>query len=454
MIKRIVLSLIFLFAAVSFLSAQTGDESGPIVKNSIYNDTSIPLRDMVNVPVTSTTWENGIIPIGKSTPLYGDEYEKDFSIQSFNGNGGAGTIIENFDGVANLSGVLPPDVSCSVGPNHVMQMVNFNFQIWDKSGNSLLGPFTLGTLWAGFPGPWASALNSGDPVVIYDEAADRWFASEFSLPNGTSGPEYILVAISQTGDPTGAWHRYGFEFADFPDYPHYGVWPDGYYMSANRFGSSTGTYSAAFERAEMLNGNPAQGAPNYFVQAHDDAYFAGTDGVDVHEFHVDWVTPGNSTFSAPTFLATAPFSEVDEIPQAGTVQLLDDISDRMMQRLQYRNFGTHQSMVVNQTIDAGGSRAGVRWYEFRNTGGGWSVYQEGTYAPADGLERWMGSIAMNGDGDIALGYTVFLVLARIYRKYRFCQLENKNCLICFRSSLPNRSGNKPRSSGWRNRCRC
>jgi hypothetical protein len=203
-------------------------------------------------------------------------------------------------------------------------------------------------------------------------------------------------------------------------------------MSANRFGGTTGTYAAAFERAEMLNGNPAQmvffsrttatnwsllpsdwdgstappaGAPNYFVQAHDNARYGGTDGVDIQEFHVDWVTPGNSTFSAPTFLATSPFSEVNGIPQLGTGTLLDDLSDRMMQRLQYRNFGSHQSMVVCQTIDAGGSRAGVRWYEFRNTGGGWSVYQEGTYAPADGQERWMGSIAMNGDGDIALGFT-------------------------------------------------
>jgi len=122
MIKRITLSLIFLFAAVSFLSAQTGDESGPIVKNSIYNDTSIPLRDMVEVPVSQTTWEDGIIPIGKSTPIYGDEYEKDFSIQSFNGADDSGTLVVNFEGVPHDI-YAPPDVSCSVGPNHVMQMV-------------------------------------------------------------------------------------------------------------------------------------------------------------------------------------------------------------------------------------------------------------------------------------------------------------------------------------------
>jgi hypothetical protein len=431
-VSKYALTILLLIAAASFLTAQTVEVSNPIVKNSIYNDTSIPLRDMVEVPISNTPWKDGIIPLRKATPKYESKYEKDYSRQLSKGTFSGGNIIENFEGVPNISGVLPPDVSCDVGPNHVMQMVNLKYQIWDKSGNSILGPFNLGTIWAGFPGPWGSALNSGDPVVLYDEDADRWFASQFSLPNGTNGPEYILVAISQTGDPTGSWHRYGFEFADFPDYPHYGVWPDGYYMSANRFGSTIGIYAAAFERDSMLVGVPAQmvsfsrttatnwsllpsdwdgsmappaGAPNYFVQAHDNVNFGGTDGVDIQEFHVDWITPGNSTFGAPLFLATSPFSEVGDIPQAGSTQLLNSISDRMMQRLQYRNFGSHQSMVVCQTIDAGSDRAGIRWYEFRNTGSGWSIYQEGTYAPADGQERWMGSIAMNGDGDIALGYT-------------------------------------------------
>jgi len=435
--NRIALSLIFLFAIVAFLPAQTREPSRPVVKKCISHDTSIPLRDMVEVSITKKTWKEGIIPLRKSTPKYEDEYEKDNSLQNFFGTDAGGTIIENFDGIsagAAGSTFAPPDVSCSVGPNHVMQMVNSIYQIWDKSGNSLLGPFTLGTLWSGLPGPWSTSLNDGDPVVIYDEAANRWFASEFSLPNGGGGPEYILIAISATSDPTGTWHRYSFEFADFPDYPHYGVWPDGYYMSANRFGTTTGTYSAVFERDSMLVGAPAQmvffsrttstnwsllpsdwdgttspppGAPNYFVQMHDNVRYGGVDGLDVQEFHVDWITPGNSAFGVPLFIPTSPYTEAADIPQAIAGTLLDAIPDRLMQRLQYRNFGTHQTMVVCHTIDAGGNRAGVRWYELRSSGIlGWSLFQEGTYAPADGLHRWMGSIAMNGDGDISLGYTV------------------------------------------------
>ncbi len=204
-------------------------------------------------------------------------------------------------------------------------------------------------------------------------------------------------------------------------------------MSANSFASGSLSYigaaAVAFERSQMLNGNPAQmvffqnsssttwtllpsdndgasppaGAPNYFTQLHD---WGATDGLDVFEFDVDWVTPGNSTFTGPTFIATTPYSGVNDIPQSGTGTLLDAQDGKAMNRLNYRNFGSHQSMVVCHTIDAGGSRAGMRWYELRNTGSGWTMFQQGTYAPADGLERWMGSIAINSNGDICLGYSV------------------------------------------------
>ena len=254
------------------------------------------------------------------------------------------------------------------------------------------------------------------------------------MPNQNSTPNYILVAVSQTGDPTGSWYRYGFEFPDFPDYPKYGVWPDGYYVSANHFFSSgVGTSNAVFERDAMLNGAPAQmvlfntsgsiswsllpsdwngtntppaGAPNYFGQIHDNADYGGSDGFDIFQFHVDWTTPSNSSFTGPTFIPVNAFSQVSGISQPGSYQPLDDLSDRVMNRFDYRNFESYQSMVTCHTVDAGSGRAGIRWYEFRNTGGGWTLFQQGTYAPADGLNRWMGSVAINDNGDIALGYSV------------------------------------------------
>jgi hypothetical protein len=427
--KYFCLTIFFLLFASLISFAQTGI-SEPEVIPALNHDLSIPLREMDEMPIMQTPWVDGIIPLRNRSTMINDDYETDPVLQLANGNQAIANILENFDGVG-AQGFAPPDVSGDVGPNHYMQMVNVRFQIWDKNGNSLLGPSNLGTIWAGFPGPWASSLNDGDPVVLYDDMADRWVATQFSLPNNGNGPEYLLVAVSQTPDPTGAWYRYGFETAQFPDYPKFGVWSDGYYFSANRFaGGFVGCYAGALERDKMLIGDPANmvifsvsssiswsllpadcdgttpppaGAPNYFMQSHDNAFYGGSDGIDIFEFDVDWATPSNSTFTGPTFYATSPFSMVNGIPQQGTSTQLDDLSDRPMQRLQYRNFGSHESMVVCQTINASG-RAGMRWYELRNTGS-WSLYQEGTYAPADNIHRWMGSISMNASGDIALGYS-------------------------------------------------
>ncbi|MBK9099325.1 MAG: T9SS type A sorting domain-containing protein [bacterium] len=406
----------------------------PQVFNAIYHDTSPPLSDIPELPITQSKWRDGIIPLNKIGLQFEDRYGNDPDLQTLMGVDGISEIITSWNGIS-ADGYAPPDPSGDVGLNHYMLATNVRFQIWNKTGTSLLGPLNLGTIWSGFPGPWASSLNDGDPIVLYDETADRWFIAQFSLPNYPSSPSYILIAISQTGNPTGAWHRYGFSFSTgIPDYPKFGIWPDGYYMSANSFNPGyVGTIVAAFQRSQMLNGLSAQmvtfsnsssstwsllpsdwngtttppaSAPNYFGQIHDNSRYGGSDGFDIYSFSVNWTTPSNSTFTGPTFLATNAFSTVNGIPQLGTSQLLDDLSVMTMNRLDYRNFGTHQSMVVCHTVNAGSGRAGVRWYEFRRTSGNWSIYQQGTYAPSDGLHRWMGSIAINSAGDIALGYSV------------------------------------------------
>ena len=424
MFKNFTLSLTILFvlSTISVLFGQGQVLYPSEVVPAINHDLSIPLRDMQEMPLMQTPWENGIIPVKSKTRNNNTQYQNDPALQIIKGTDEGASIIVNFDGVG-AQGFAPPDVTGDVGPNHYMEMVNVRFQIWDKNGNSLLGPLNLGTIWQGFPGPWQTSLNDGDAIVLYDDLADRWVATQFSLP---SSGTYLLVAVSQTSDPTGAWYRYGFETAQFPDYPKYGVWPDGYYFSANRFTSGfVGTYAGVMERDKMLVGDnanmvifsvspsisysllpadcdgttpPPAGAPNYFVQA------SGGSGLDLFELHVDWANPSSSTFTGPLTIPTSPYSFVNGIPQMGTSTLLDDLSDRLMQRLQYRNFGDHESMVVCHTINAGGGRAGMRWYELRHPSD-WSLYQEGTYAPSDGIYRWMGSIAMNANGDIALGYS-------------------------------------------------
>ena len=333
----------------------------------------------------------------------------------------------SFDGMSLQNGGSgwPPDTIGDVGPNHYVQMVNTSFAIFDKSGNTLSGPTNINQLWQG-QGNACERCNDGDPVVLYDPLADRWLLSQFAV---CETPYYECIAISQTSDPTGAYYLYAFEINDYlPDYPKFGVWPDAYYMSANE--SDVGAY--AFDRERMLQGqtatyqkfertgnfmlpsdldgstSPPSGAPNYF-------YTMKTGNIlEIWEFHVDFTTPSNSTFSLSQTLSTSPFNygvcgfSWDCIPQKGTSQRLDVISEWPMWRLQYRNFTTHATLVGNFTVDVAdfSNHAGIRWFELRKTGSGsWSIYQEGTHSP-DAHHRWMGSAAMDGNGNIALGYSV------------------------------------------------
>lgn len=352
--------------------------------------------------------------------------------------------LQNFDGVNNVNGVLPPDTNGDVGPNHYMQWVNLSFAIYSKTGALLYGPAAGNTLWSGFGGVCQSS-NDGDPIVQYDHLADRWMVSQFALPFFPNGPFYQCIAVSQTGDPTGAWYRYEFQVSanKMNDYPHFGVWPDGYYMSVNQFSAGALNWSGAgavvFERAKMLQGLPAQmvyfdlfgvdpnlggmlpsdldgpaptaGTPNIFAQFDDDAWGYSGDQVQLWNFHVDWTNTSNSTFTQAGVLPVAAFDSSmcnyarTCIPQQGTSAKLDALSDRLMYRLQYRNFGSYQVLLMNHTVDVNSTdRAGIRWYELRDSGSGWSIFQQGTFSP-DTTQRWVGSIAMDGSGNIGLGYS-------------------------------------------------
>jgi len=351
--------------------------------------------------------------------------------------------IANFDGVTNISGVLPPDTNGDVGPNHYMQWVNLSFAIYSKTGTLLYGPAAGNTIWSGFGGV-CQTRNDGDPIVLYDHLADRWMVSQFAVPGGSSG-YHQCIAVSQTPDPTGAWYRYDFLYSstNMNDYPHFGVWPDGYYMTVHEFANAStwaGQGVAVFERNQMLQGLPARmvkfnlystdpnmggmlpsdldgpapaaGTPNYFVEPDDNAGGFPQDQIQIWAFHVDWANTANSTFTRNTTLATAAFdSNMCNgaracIPQQGTTAKLDAIADRAMYRAQYRNFGGYQTIVMNHTVDATSTdRAGIRWYELRNTGGaGWAINQQSTFSP-DATQRWMGSVAMNSAGDMAIGYS-------------------------------------------------
>ncbi|PLW98282.1 MAG: hypothetical protein C0591_04785, partial [Marinilabiliales bacterium] len=430
----VVVIFINLFLVTSIFSQTFRPEK---TAKAVYFDKSKELRNIAIVAPEKRdrSWKDGVI---KNKEGFHEAFKKtswwtgaDPVLQDYIPGDRSNPIIgENHDGVSNLSGVAPPDTDGDVGPNHYFQMVNLAFAIWDKSGNLLYGPADNITLWDGFTGPW-SGTNDGDPIVLYDEYADRWIASQFSLPNYPSGPYYELVAVSETGDPTGAWYRYAFQFTNMPDYPKFGIWSDGYYFTINQFanGSSwAGAGVCVLDRDAMLAGDPnaemiffnmgtsygsllpgdcdgatlpPAGTSNYFAELN-------TNSLRIFEANIDWNNTNNSTVTVSQNITTEPYSYSNiTINQPGTSTTLMSITDRLMYRLQYRNFGSYQVMLTNHTVNADGNgQAGVRWYELRNYGSGWSIHQQGTYAPDDGENRWMASIAMNGDGDIALGYSV------------------------------------------------
>lgn len=364
--------------------------------------------------------------------------------------------IVSFDGIGQdvpSSGQpIPPDTVGAIGPDHFVQAVNNRFAVYRKDGGLLFGPVPTNTLFAGF-GELCEVTNVGDPVVLHDQLADRWIVSQFGFLRDPvtrlpSGPFYQCVAVSVTPDPTGAYHRYAFEISKVKmnDYPKLGVWPDAYYLSVNQF-VPTGTglrwggaAVAAFERERMLAGDPGArlvvvdvasrnpllggmlpadldgsrpppaGSPGWFAEVDDDAWGFPDDQLTLFAFRVDWDDPDAATFTTRAVLATEPFDSNlcgyrDCVPQPGTFQRLDTLSDRLMFRLAYRNLGTHEALVVNHTVDVDGTdHAGIRWYEVRDPLARPVIYQQGTFAP-DAEHRWMGSIAMDGNGNIALGYS-------------------------------------------------
>ncbi|NQT76805.1 MAG: T9SS type A sorting domain-containing protein [Bacteroidetes bacterium] len=424
---------LYVLAAMLFIAGfgQTGAPT--LVVEAAYFDESPALRDMPAILTgeKDRSWKNGIVENKslekeiKQRINNAPANQPDGAHQKFYPNYGSRGPLLGFEGVGNVNGVYPPDTDGDVGPNHYFQMINLSFAIWDKQGNKLYGPVNNSTLWQGFVGPW-TGTNDGDPIILYDEAADRWMATQFAL-NTSNGVKYQLIAVSQTPDPLGEWYRYAFAMVAFNDYPKFSVWNDAYYASWNMFGSYTRVGVAAFERDEMLIGNPNARMVYYDQSASTFGMLpadfdgtpppAGTPGffihlrnfsdhkMEIYEFDVDWNNTANSSFTLSTTLSPSTYStNVGGVPQPNTTQKLDDLSVFLMYRLQYRNFGSHESMVTNHTISNSG-RAAVRWYELRKTSGNWSIYQEGTYAP-DVVERWMGSIAMNGNGDIGLGYSV------------------------------------------------
>jgi hypothetical protein len=417
--------------------AMAASPVAPVVARSVHNDVSAPLRAMADTHAP-LGWAARHAPIRARRPATGGATRPSAAAPT-----AAPATTVNVDGVGNgFTGpqgtfsvnAAPPDTNGAAGPNHYVQIVNTDYAVFNKSGGVVFGPVTINTLWSGFGG-LCQTDNDGDPTVRYDRIADRWVIQQFAVTgaDGVATPFLECFAVSTSGDPTGTFNRYSFDYANFPDYPKMSVWPDAYYLTVNQFNAAGTTFLgsnvAALSRSAMLAGQPATsvsfnapttvssllasdldsatlppaGEPNQLLSLG-----ASANTLAAFKFHVDFTTPANSTFTGPTTLAVNAFTDACGasgtcVPQSGTTTQLDSLGDRLMFRLAYRNFGDHEALVASHSV-TNGSSVGVRWYELRMSGGSPTIFQQGTYAP-DATFRWMPSIALDQSGDIALGFS-------------------------------------------------
>ncbi len=348
--------------------------------------------------------------------------------------------ISILDTLVGLSANVDPSDNCmAVGPNHVMQMTNNSnstlIRIWNKSGDILINSMLVQDI--------TGMSDFGDPNIIYDAVSDRF---AFLVLSGSGNK--LITCVSKTSDPTGAWYVYSFTTAGgFPDYPKLAVWDNSYFITTNSNDPSV----FALNRSAMLAGQalgsaqkftfsnlptvgfesaspvtftgfitPDPGAPALIMRVTDDAWGGSIDSdhLEIFEMSIDWVDASNSTLTGPKKLGILPynsdlcgFNTENCVPQPGTSKKLDPLSNIVMDKIQYRKFSDHESIVLthvcNVNPDGGDDLAGMRWYEVRKSNGNdWHVYQQGTYAPPDGYFRWMGSISINDENTIALGYNV------------------------------------------------
>jgi hypothetical protein len=453
------------------IAPSTGSAGAPLkpkVSSAVAFDVSKPLREVQ--PIAPGGSERAVVPEHGLVPGGNGLHERDAALQTQAAASTMPAPLFTFEGPSNQANfdifgfrVNPPDPNGDVGQQNYVAMTNLTYAVYDKTGSLLYGPVDTGTLWQDFPIEDCTD-PSGDPIVVYDDVANRWILTQFTT-RGMADPTlpfYNCVAVSTTSDPLGSYYRYAFTTNFFfPDYPKYGIMGKGLYITTREFGPTTeyqiGVY--AINRLQIEAGDPSPTVVSFYLvdgvdplyllgdgilPADQDGkrmppssrreYFAGTmddgafygapfDAINFFTANINWSSPAGSTFALTKQLHTDAFDSIypcggnpgqtsrDCLEQPGVPltanNLLDILSYRQRPtfRLQYRNFGDHESLVTSQSVEARDHQAGMRWYELRNPTDP-VIYQQGTWAPDDGIHRWMGSVGLDKQGNMAIGYSV------------------------------------------------
>lgn len=443
-----------LFTFIVFTHAILHAQEAKLVKGAIVQSANIvflgksrPIQDLIKLESTTEEKLNQRKLLRKKPDNFRNRHQSKMVLPELEhqgpdrlrqGNQGSRAPIEplvNIVGIGDSGSPLDP--TGDIGKNHYVQMVNATeLGVFLKDG-TLVDRFATNTLWSEF-----GLSSAGDPIVLYDETAGRWLITEFADPSN------VMIAVSESDNPLASYNAYTFTTPEFPDYPKYAVWPDAYVITTNENGPED-LHQYFLDRHAMLagleevlmqrislpgstqstagflvstpvdwNGKAVPSNPNPIVLALNDSSWGGVaqDEVDVYRFTIDWLNASNTTVEKIS-IVTSPYDSYpcaaigfgfSCIPQKGG-NGLDGIPEVIMNVPHYRNFGTHESMVFSFVTDVtdGENIAGIRWVELRKTPDiDWSLYQEGTYAPDDGLHRFMSSIAMDDGGNIGMGFNI------------------------------------------------
>ena len=420
-------ALVSLSFVLSPTLAPAQNSPAPSVHYDRRHDVSLPLRDLVRMARPA--------PKGAKMPEPGHNWRLP------EGPPGADTVVQqtylptvhtvpvlSFNAVReDENNAQVPDTNGAVGSAQFVEITNFDYAVYDRTtGKNILSPTNTNTIFAGFGGR-CQGTNAGDPVVVWDKLANRWLVSYFNY----GGNDALCIAVSTGSDATGTYNRYEYDYGGtLPDYPKYAVWPDAYYSTSNLNGGNA--QPCAYDRTAMLSGDaaaaicftpanvssllpsdldgptaPPSGAPNHYLQLGN-----STNLLQEYDFHVDFANSKNSTFSGPNNISVPSFSEACQgfgncIPQPNGGEKVEGLGDRLMFRLAYRNFGDHETLVTAHNVSPGGGStalSAMRWYELRAApvGSAFTLYQSGTFRNKS-VSLWMGSAAMDKEGNIALG---------------------------------------------------
>ncbi|UCF13361.1 MAG: PKD domain-containing protein [Thermoplasmatales archaeon] len=374
-------------------------------------------QNLNNSDFAGLTWETGtgdfyIDQDEMPTPQKSSNVDKkEFSIKEGDSSNTRGnnpvstpTLISNYQGVIRgdaVSWSYPPDTCGAAGPNHIVEVVNRNFAVYNKSTGEELINILLGAF---LPG------SNGDPRVLYDQYSDRWFIIVCDFISR------IYLAVSMSDDPTGDWFKCNFivsqgsDAGKWPDYPTLGVDEVGVYTAAYMIGGGNGMSIFALDKAPLIAPNPSLGTvvafrelpwegaiqPVHTFGSSEGEYFVSRSSSTTIRVRLLTDLLSTPVLTELCFVPVPSHSSPPDAPALGSTIPLDTVGHRLMNAV-YRD----GYIWAAHCIDVGG-RAASRWYKidvFNTTLADYGTIDDSV------MYYYFPTIMVNAGGDVVMGFS-------------------------------------------------